>query len=180
MQKDPSSFLHNHGSFYDLAQHSRPQPTPPQQPVGRVVPAPVAIPLLTVSYAKDKEGKEHFRCTLSRALLAAIPHLKNGNRSTRGSYVMVIVPPRRGGSWFLDTRPKPGSGTQLPTAPDARAIFRLPPLNKTHFQHTKPQFETEQPGARMAGAENTLVQQLRFRLGPEVAGHQGYYQLLPA
>jgi hypothetical protein len=139
---------------------------------------PPLSPLLSVEYPN--------RCTLSKALLAQVPHLKNGGR------VLLVPPISRGGEWFLNTLPPPEKnkdgtpslapaldmGSRIPER--GPALFRVHPLAKAHFMLPQPTLVG--PGGRnglVSGAnQNVMVKGLRFQLGAEVHGHRGLYRLI--
>jgi len=86
-----------------------------------------------------------------------------------GRYVHLVVPRKRGGDWYLDTNPKPGVGTRLPER--GRALIRVPAIPKMHFQRSG----RHEPG--FGAISNSFVPLLHFKLGQEVQGFPGHYQL---
>jgi hypothetical protein len=82
----------------------------------------------------------------------------------------LVVPRKAGGQWYFDTNPRHEEGHQLPAR--GRAQFRIATISRTHFQQSRP------AGPGFTKIVNTPVTLLHFRLGPEVEGHPGYYQLL--
>ena len=150
----------------------RPAPTPPPGvclplPPRLLPPPPLrALPTLTVRPNGD--------VTLTKALLAAIPHLHGAEEGREGSPVVIVVPARRGRGWYLDTRPRPGAGCRLP---DARQVarFRIPAPSRTHFLLPMP----PAPGKGRARGTAGFCAALTFALGPELPAHPGYYELLP-
>lgn len=153
------------GTYYDR-QLRTPPPAAPAEPPRHYrnrQEAEAPEPLLTV-YADS-------RCFLSKALLTAV--------SVRaGAAVQVVVPAQKGGEWFLDTHPRPGAGRALPSNPAARGQVRLPPVARHHFLVARPIGAGQGEGS-IRGNRNDHLPQLRFRLGPEMEGHPGYYRLLP-
>lgn len=146
-------------SFYEVVQQAPVVPPLPEvRPTTPPAPAPAT---LTLRY--DERGPI---CELSKGLRARLPNLKDCSR------LGLVVPQRRGGEWYLDTQPRPGAGYQLPNTD--RAQFRTQPISKIHFMHPKP----EGSHGRARANQNVFAAVLRFRLGAEVAGHPGYYQLL--
>jgi hypothetical protein len=150
------------------------------------VSAPAPLPLLTI-HQSDTET----RATLHQALVASIPGFRHGSR------FHVVAPRTRGGQWYLDTRPKPGQGVQLP-APPAKYQVRLPRIAPTHFIRPRPVTKQGQAG-RLVGVsvENQHMGTLCFRLGEELREEvcvkdelqnrmvcetrgTGYYRLMPA
>lgn len=139
-------------------------PTPPSQTQqGRapyslpVAPGPANnLPVLSVAYPNT--------LTLTKPFLAAL-NLRGGSR------IHLVVPVQRGGDWYFDTRPKPGVGNAIPRS--GRAMLRVAPLQKTHFQQSIP----SRPDNIIRGNSNTLALRLHFALGAEIEGHPGYYRL---
>lgn len=161
MTQPPNALLPGSGGSY------RPPAIPPlytgevKPSYGRPVPPGPANndPILSVAYPNT--------LTLTKPLLTKA-NLSGGRR------IHLVVPVQRGGDWYLDTRPKPGAGNLIPKS--GRAMLRVPPLHKYHFQLSKPTVERGERGA-LLGNSNTLAARLYFVLGEEVEGHPGYYRL---
>lgn len=120
---------------------------------------------LSVSQAKAPKEDERYRgprVVLSKALLAALPHL--GCESP----VEIVPPLRRGGTWHLDTRI---------TAP--RRLHRRRSTSATFYSSHRigPDHFLRSTGI---GSPPVLLDTLYFRLGPQMPGQTGYYTLLPA
>jgi hypothetical protein len=155
----PHSFT---GNPFDRPHH--PAPTAAQEPAVAYVPPVVAVDArLTVRASGN--------VTLAKGLLLAIPHLK------RHAPVDLVPPLRRGGTWHLDTRPTAARRlSHTETERGSVARFEIRPPSPQHFLKTVVQSE---PG-RFGGARGTApVAALVFALGHEVAGHPGYFELLP-
>ncbi len=140
-----------------------PSPTPVTQTEERRGVYGPPPPLLSISHTPEGNF-----CTLSKALLAQLPHLKAGRR------FHLAVPHKRGGEWFLDTNPKTGVGVEMPHTPRPSTYLRIPPVAVKHFMRSGQAVGQERAGR---GA-NVLVPLLRFALGEEVAGEPGHFRLI--
>jgi hypothetical protein len=121
------------------------------------------FPTLTVRSSK--------RITLSKALCARIGHLRHG------APVEVVPPPRRGGTWHLDTRPT--AARRLNLRPGEAARFRSGhTLGAEHFVQPALAVRKGLKGGARGSAAARLAART-FVLGPEVPGHPGYYALCP-
>ena len=171
------------GRAYDL--RSRPAPTPPQEP-GPQEPAPPAFPADALLLVRPDPLRACERVTLTKPLLGAIAHLK------AGAPVDVVVPPRRGGAWFLDTRP---TATRRVPGPTQKPRLRIPQVSREHYLIAGVAPHPDQAHPRTTGTSG-YHELLCFRLGPEryervcVPDAQGrpvcswrptgYFALLPA
>jgi hypothetical protein len=178
-------------SFYELQQLTRPaspvlayddsSPLPDERrrrkPVPPKLPAPAPEPTLSVYLTTDSAGYQGCTCTLSKALLAQLPNLKTNTPVSCGTRVLLVAPGRRGGKWYLDTRPKPGAGVCFTLNKSGGAAARIQPISKTHFQCTVSQ--RDNGGRDWASTTNTLVRRIKLKLGPELVDNPGYYRLLP-
>ena len=167
---DPAAFLPGPGlNAY------RPAPTVPAPPAPpRPVPLPEARLTIRPAPARvDAHRTGGLRpaatiVTPTKALLQAIPHLKHG------APVDVVPPARRGGTWYLDTRP---------TAPrrlshrGSVARFSIPALSREHLLTAGVDARPGQFGGSIGtvGVRHALT----FALGPELDQHPGYFALLP-
>ena len=155
----PTGFLS--APSYGSSGRPGPVPAPEWQP-GLTAPLSLrAVPTLTVRPNGD--------VTLTKPLMQAVPHLRAGGP-------VDIVPPGqhgRGGTWHLDTRAT--AVRRLPAAGVMR--FRAAAPSRTHFIIPA---VAATPG-QFGGAHGTAGTRelLLFRLGPEVDGHPGYFELLP-
>lgn len=148
-------------SFYEVVNQASPRAPSQQKPEPEN--KPEGAPLLSVSYTDHGNF-----CTISKWLLAALPQLKAGRR------VAIVVPFKRGGEWYLDTRPKTGVGVEMPKSARPSTYFRIPPIAKVHFMRSGQAVGQERAGR----GPNIFVPLLRFILGPEVPGEPGHYRLI--
>ena len=151
---------------------------PPQLARLVEVPAPLLLPRLPPPEARLTVRPQPRRpdcaqsfdlVTLAKPLLLAVPHLRAGGA------VDLVPPMRRGGPWYLDTRSS--ASRRLPARLGAVARFRVPALSQEHYLAAG---VDARPG-RFGGALGTVGtrKSLCFRLGSEMPGHAGYYELLP-
>lgn len=82
--------------------------------------APVAPPaLLSITAASY--------CYPAKAFMAQLAGMRSGGR------VQIIPPTQKGGTWYIDTRARPGVGNALP-APGKKPLFRVSPrIAPIHF-----------------------------------------------
>lgn len=144
----------------------RPQPARPERSYTTAVPAgPANQQALVVVSAANW-------CRLTLPVLSAAG-------LEWGDEVQLVVPTKRGGQWYLDTKPRPGAGRQLPAAYKP-LLFRVPPIPRWHFHETR---ATHGPrgavGRPITGVTNTQVARRYFRLGAEHPEHPGYFLLEP-
>jgi hypothetical protein len=105
--------------------------------------APVAAPaLLSITAASY--------CYPTKPFMTQLAGMKSGGR------VQIVAPAQKGGTWYIDTRARPGVGNALP-APGKKPLFRITPRI---------------PAIHFAG-----VLRRHFALGKKVA--PDYYELVP-
>ena len=151
-----------------------PAPTPAQEPMDAYAPPPPRprplVLALTVRPDRIRPDRAPQDVVALRGeLLRAIPHLK------AGAPVDLVAPPRRGGTWYLDTRPTAVRRVGKDRERTA-ARFNMPALSREHY--LQPVGATPGAFATAAGTSG-LRPFLAFALGREVPGHGGYFELLP-
>jgi hypothetical protein len=176
-------------SFYETQQQTRPAaklrlPMPaaasaPPQPIAPKLPATRTEPTLSVYLTTDKDGYVACTCTLSKALLAQLPNVKANTSVSCGTRVLLVVPSKRGGKWYLDTRPKPGAGVYFTLNKYGGAAARIQPISRNHFMSNVLRFVGDAGSRRIASSANTLARGIKLTLGPELVDNPGYYRLLP-
>jgi hypothetical protein len=176
--------------FYELQQRVQSEPRlrlpmpaqaqkPPTPPALPKLPATPTEPTLSVYQTTDKEGYVSCTCTLSKALLLLLPNVRANTPVSCGTRVLLVVPSKRGGKWYLDTRPKPGAGVYFTLNKSGGAAARVQPISRTHFMSTVPRFVGAAGKRRITSSANTLARGIKLTLGPELVDNPGYYRLLP-
>jgi hypothetical protein len=163
-------------SFYDIQQQVHQAPPPPKQK------APLKYasePTLSIYLTTDPKGYGACLCTISKAMLQQLPNVKASTSVTCGTRVLLVVPSKRGGNWYLDTRPKPGAGVYFRLNKKGGAAARVQPISRTHFQASVLRFVGDFGSRRIASSANTLARGIKLTLGPELVDNPGYYRLLP-
>lgn len=113
--------------------------------------------------------KAHARVTLNRGVLAAIPKL------LPEAPVDVVVPSKRGGTWFLDLRPT--AVRRLPPSSEREgfARFHIAAVSTEHLLVPGGRFGKGEFGGA-AGTTASLGERT-FHLGPEIV--EDYFALIP-